>query len=112
VKTLLHGAQSGAIFENFVVSEIAKGYHSSGYEPFLHYFRDKDNREIDLLWEANGTLYPIEIKKTANPDARLTNVFQVLKKSGKILGKGGVVCMYGDFLPLGRENFVIPARCV
>ncbi|MCL2672073.1 MAG: ATP-binding protein [Clostridiales bacterium] len=111
-ETLLHGAQSGAILENYVVSEIAKGYHNCGLEPFLHYFRDKDNKEIDLLWEENGTLYPIEIKKTANPDVRLTNVFQVLKKSDKLLGKGGVVCMYGDFLPLGRENFVIPVRCL
>ena len=112
VETLMNGAQSGALLENFVVSEVAKGYYNSGKMPFLHYFRDKDNKEIDLLWEENGTLYPLEIKKTSNPDVRLTKVFHVLEESGKILGKGGVVCLYDDFLPLNKDNAVIPIRCV
>ena len=112
VETLMNGAQSGALLENFVVSEVAKGYYNSGKIPYLHYFRDKDNKEIDLLWEENGTLYPLEIKKTSNPDIRLTKVFRVLEKSGKILGKGGIVCLYNDFQPLNKENSIIPIRCV
>jgi len=112
VEALMNGAQSGAILENFAVSEVAKGYYNTGQTPHLHYFRDKDNKEIDLLWEADGTLYPLEIKQTSNPDTRLTKTFRLLEKSGKILGKGGVICMYPDFMPLDRENFIIPIRCV
>jgi predicted AAA+ superfamily ATPase len=112
VEAMMNGAQAGALLENFVVSEVAKGYYNSGVMPYLHYFRDKDNMEIDLLWEANGTLHPLEIKKTSNPDVRLTKVFGLLEKSGKILGNGGVVCLYDNFLPLGKGNFVIPVRCV
>ena len=112
VETLMSGAQSGALLENFVVSEIAKGYYNCGSTPYLHYFRDKDNKEIDLLWEANQTLYPIEIKKTSSPDIRLTKVFRLLEKSGKTLGNGGVVCLYDQFLPLDKNNFIIPIRCI
>ena len=112
VETLMNGAQIGALLENFVVSEVAKGYYNSGKIPYLHYFRDKDNKEIDLLWEENGTLYPLEIKKTSNPDIRLTKVFRLLEKSGKILGKGGVICLYNDFQPLNKDNAIIPIRCV
>jgi len=112
VETLMNGAHAGALLENFVVSEIAKGYHNSGETPYLHYFRDKDNKEIDLLWEADGTLYPLEIKRTSNPDIRLTKVFNLLEKSGKILGKGGIVCLYDNFLPFNEDNFIIPIRCV
>jgi hypothetical protein len=112
VETLMNGAQSGAILENFVVSEIAKGYYNSGEMPFLHYYRDKDNKEIDLLWEANGTLYPIEIKKTSGPDVRLTRPFHLLEKTGKLVGNGGIICLYDDFLPLNSENFIIPVRCI
>ena len=112
IEALMNGAQAGAILENFVVSEVAKGYYNSGTRPHLHYFRDKDNKEIDLLWEANGTLYPLEIKKTSNPDVRLTKVFDLLKKSGKILGNGGVVCLYDKFLPINRDNYIIPISCV
>jgi len=112
IEALMNGAQAGALLENFVVSEVSKGYYNSGKMPQLFYFRDKDSKEIDLLWEANGTLYPLEIKKTSNPDVRLTKVFGLLEKSGKLLGNGGVVCLYDNFLPLGKGNFVIPIRCV
>ena len=112
VETLMNGAQSGAILENFVISEVAKGYYNSGEMPFLHYYRDKDNKEIDLLWEANGTLYPIEIKRTSNPDIRLTKTFRLLENSGKAVGNGGIICLNDDFLPLDSNNFIIPIRCV
>jgi len=112
VPALMNGAQAGALLENFVISEVTKGYYNSGKMPHLYYFRDKDNKEIDLLWEANGTLYPLEIKKTSNPDARLTKVFGVLEKSGKVLGNGGVVCLYDKFLAIDKDNFIIPVGCV
>ena len=112
IEALMNGAQSGALLENFVVSEVAKGYFNSGRTPHLNYFRTKDNKEIDLLWEENGTLYPIEIKKTSSPDMRMTRVFKLLEKSGKILGSGGIACLYDSFLPMGKENFIVPIRCV
>ncbi len=112
VEALMNGAQSGAILENYVVSEITKGYHNSGLEPRLNYYRNKDGNEIDVLWEANGSLYPLEIKKTHSPNSRLTNVFNVLEKTGKTLGHGGVVCLRNDFQPLDRNNSIIPVRCI
>jgi hypothetical protein len=112
VETLMSGAQAGVILENFVVSEIAKGHHNCGLMPHLYYFRDKDNKEIDLLWEENGTLYPLEIKKTSSPDPRLTKVFGQLEKSGKLLGNGGIVCLYDEISALNEGNFIIPIRCV
>jgi len=112
VDTLMSGAQSGALFENFVISEIMKGYYNSGHRPHLNYYRDKDGKEIDLLWLENGILYPLEIKKTLNPSTRLSNAFKILEKTNKILGKGGVVCLHEDFIPLNKNNSIIPARCV
>jgi predicted AAA+ superfamily ATPase len=111
-ETLMNGAQAGAILENYVVSEIMKGCHNSGIEPHMYFYKDKDGKEIDLLWEANGTLYPLEIKKTYNPDRRLTNVFNSLEKTGKKIGRGGIICLHNDFMPIDRNNSIIPARCV
>ena len=37
----------------------------------------KDAREIDLLLEQNGKLFPIEIKKMAAPPKKLTKVFDM-----------------------------------
>ncbi len=62
------GTMAGAFFETFVVAEILKSYYNAGVlEPSLYYYRDKDVREIDILIEQNGVIYPVEIKKTANP---------------------------------------------
>jgi len=112
VETLMNGAQDGAILENYVISEIKKGYHNNGLWPHLNYYRDKDGKEIDVLREANGTVYPLEIKKTSNPDVRLTNVFHILEKSNKIVGEGGIVCLKNEFVPLNWKNSIIPIRCV
>lgn len=47
---LKNGAMAGAFFENFVLSEIIKGYYNQGVtEPPLYFYRDKDMNEIDLL---------------------------------------------------------------
>ena len=112
VEALMNGAQAGAILENYVISEIKKGCHNCGIEPRLYYYRDKDGKEIDVLWEANGALYPLEIKKTHNPPTQLTRVFNILEKTGKTIGQGGVVCLRNDFQPLDQNNSVIPVRCV
>ncbi len=66
-ETLMNGAQSGAIFETYVVSEILKSYYNHGKEPNLYYYRDIDQKEIDLLLIKGDKIYPIEIKKSKSP---------------------------------------------
>ena len=59
------GAMAGAMLETYVVAEIIKSYAHNGTTPRLYFYADKEQREIDLLIEQNGVLYPIEIKKSA-----------------------------------------------
>lgn len=63
---LMNGAINGAILENYVVSEIIKTYSNSAQDCLLHYYRDKNSNEIDLIMESDGQLHPIEIKKKAS----------------------------------------------
>lgn len=44
---------SGALLENFTVSEIMKSCRNAGKEPYLIY-RDRDAREIDVIIEGDG----------------------------------------------------------
>ena len=37
----------------------------------MWYYRDKNNKEIDIIIENNGELHPIEIKQSANPASEL-----------------------------------------
>lgn len=103
-----NGAMSGALLENFTVSEIMKSYQNAGLEPFIHYYRDKDSREIDVLLEQDGKLCPLEIKKTAMPDKRLIRTFRVIDKSPLKLGTGAVLCMADTLGAFDSQNLIVP----
>ena len=107
---LKNGAMAGAFFENFVLSEIIKSYYNCGItEPPLYFYRDKDMNEIDLLIEDSGTLYPIEIKKHADPHKKDISAFQKLDDIPNMKrGTGGVVCLYDKPVSLSETDKVIP----
>lgn len=107
-ETLASGAMSGAILENYVVSEIRKSYLNQGKEAFIYYYRDKDAKEIDLVLEQDGELHPIEIKKSANPASEILRVFPVLDKSSLKRGNGAVICLKTDLSAFNKENYIVP----
>lgn len=94
------GAMSGAIFETYVVAEILKSYWHNGQEANLYFYRDTDQKEVDLLIESNNTLYPIEIKKTATPSKTAVRSFDVLDKLNKQIGHGAVICLTEKNIPI------------
>lgn len=102
------GAMNGALLENFTVSEIIKGYQNAGLEPFIHYYRDKDSKEIDVLLERDGKLCPLEIKKTATPDKCLVRAFRIIDKSPLELGTGAVLCMADTLSAFDKDNLIVP----
>jgi len=108
-ETLMLGAQSGAVFETFVVSEIVKSYYNEGLEPFIYYYRDTDAREIDILIERDRTLFPIEIKKSGSADKRDARAFSVIKKSGLAQGAGAIISIRDTFVTSGADLLLIPA---
>lgn len=102
------GAMSGALLENFAISEIVKGYHNSGRDPYLHYYRDRDAKEIDVIMEHDGMIFPLEIKKTTSPSMRLIRSFNVLDKPPLKIGTSAILCMAGSFGALDRTNLIVP----
>lgn len=102
------GAMSGALLENFTISEIAKSYQNAGRSPYLYFYRDRDAKEIDVVLEENGKLYPLEIKKTAAPDRRITNTFAVVNRSPLERGAGAVLCLAQEFSAFDRYDLIIP----
>jgi predicted AAA+ superfamily ATPase len=105
---LQRGAMSGAILETWVISEIIKSYLHHGRIPRVYFYRDKDKREVDLLIEENGKLYPIEIKKTASIQNAEFKGFDMLKNLNTPIGHGGVICFVNNLIPLGNTVDAIP----
>lgn len=110
VEVLKNGAMAGAFFESFVVSEVLKSYYNQGVlDPPLYFYRDKDQREIDLLVAEGDVLYPLEIKKHADPKVNDITAFDVLEKLlGVRRGSGGVICTYDRMVTLKGQDRVIP----
>ena len=109
-EVLESGTMAGNFFENYVIVEIIKSYYNIGeLRPPVYFYRDKEKREIDLIIEENGELYPIEIKKTANPSKDMIENFKVLETVSQVQ-EGAVICMYDKIINLDEKNKVIPYK--
>lgn len=111
-EVLKTGAMAGAFFESFVISEIIKSYYNAGIsDPPIYFYRDKDMNEIDLLIENNGTFYPIEIKKHADPQKSDAKAFKLIDSIPNVKkGQGGIVCLYDNLVTLTEGVKVIPIK--
>jgi predicted AAA+ superfamily ATPase len=101
------GAMSGAILETYMLSEIIKSYWHNGKNAYFYFYRDRDQKEIDLLIEQDGQLYPVEFKKSASPSLKATN-FSSLEKLKCSIGPGAVICLKENDVPLSRNVTAIP----
>lgn len=105
---LMNGAMNGAILENYTVAEIRKTWLNSAKECLMHYYRDKDTNEIDMVVEADGELHPIEIKKSTNPGTELASAFKVLDKGAVPRGTGAILCLREELSAIDRSTFILP----
>ena len=105
---LMNGAINGAILENYTVAEIRKTWQNSAKECLLHYYRDKDTNEIDMVIETDGELHPLEIKKSTNPGTELASAFKVLDKGSVPRGAGAILCLREKLSAVDRDTFILP----
>ncbi len=98
--------------ENYVISEIIKSYWHRGGEAPIYFWRTKEKVEIDLLIEEEGVIYPVEIKLTMRPDKGMLKEIICLKKPGRKIGKGAVICLTENSYPLTAEINAVPASYI
>lgn len=104
------GAFSGAIFENYVVNELLKGFAYSNEKCNMTYFRSSNETEIDVLIEQGNTIHPVEIKLSSNPNAkRYIKAKETLSQYCN-LGNGGIVCMTDEIYPVSNNDFLVPCN--
>jgi predicted AAA+ superfamily ATPase len=111
-QTLEAGAMSGPILETWTISELLRSYLHNGKQPPFYYYRDKDKKEIDLVIMRDGTLYPLEIKKTTSPTPADVRAFAAIEKLGLPVGPGGVICLTQRSLPITSTATSIPIRMI
>jgi uncharacterized protein len=60
----------------------------------------------------DGTLYPVEFKKSASPGKDAVRHFQVLAKLKIPIGPGGVICLTEQSLPLTPGTYAISVSAI
>lgn len=111
-ETLKNGAFSGQVLETYVVSEIIKSFKNKAYiDVPLSFYRDYDGNEIDLVIEADGILYPIEVKKTMYPKKEMTKSFSLIDKAiGFKRGKGLILSLLEEKVKFSDELYAYPIK--
>ena len=106
-------AMSGPFYENYVVSEIIKSLEAEGidFEDKLFYYRDIDQKEIDLLYVENDSITPIEIKKSMFPTKPNKN-FNVLNKYNKTIKTGVIIDSYPEVKMINPDAFICPIHLI
>ena len=112
-ETIQFGAKAGQFFETWVVSEIVKSFLNAGKSMRdLYFYRDADQREIDLIMEIGRKVHPIEIKMTAKPNKKMTQAFRLLEPIMEVgdlqLGDGAVINQYPKVMLLDKDIRAIP----
>ncbi len=104
---------SGAFLETYVVSEIVKSIRNAGkrIENTLFYYRDRDQKEVDLIYLKDQTLYPIEIKKCIGKD-RANKNFKILEQYKMPVGTGLIIDTSDKVFPLNRDTYYCPVGMI
>ena len=89
----------GALFENFILTEILKQKYNTGSSANLYYWKENNGLEIDILIDAGKKIIPVEIKIAETySDAYIKNI----RHWNKIAGNRGGYLLYN-----GEKNFLL-----
>ena len=94
----------GGLFENLVVADLLKYCMNRGQAPQLHFYRDSNGVEVDLLATEGRRVHPIEIKSAATFHPDFAKGLRSFRKawastSGQILAPGVVLANIEKDLP-------------
>lgn len=109
---LMNGAASGHYYENHVVMELLKHVANNVPRGRLVFYRDRDGKEIDMIFEDESGMHPLEIKKSANPSRTDMKAFSILQKAASPISFGGIICMCAKPFPIDRINSCIPSNLI
>lgn len=65
----------GALFENFMINELTKQNHYQQKNANFYFWRNTEQKEIDLIIEKNNHLHAFEFKWNPNKKAKLSKSF-------------------------------------
>lgn len=96
---------AGAIFENYIISNVIKKVYNKGLKPEIYFLRTSNGNEIDLILNNKGKLSFIEIKRSSTFKINMISEIKSIvtpDSDGKLIYMGDPVS-YNDQIKI--ENY-------
>ncbi|WP_162817902.1 ATP-binding protein [Niabella yanshanensis] len=100
----------GALFENWIISEIKKNNTNQGLSGEMYYFRDSAGNEIDLVYEKDGQPLAIEIKAAHATNASMFSGIRYWQKNNFYHKQSMLVYGGNKTEPLNEHTSIISWR--
>jgi len=110
--TLKISSVNGDYFENFVMNQIVKKLSYSENQLNIFYYRDNDQKEIDIVIEKYDGLLPMEIKLTSSAHYSDVKKFSLLKKFKKPVLPGALICTIDEPLLAQEGDIILPIKLI
>ena len=72
----------GALFETFVAGQIVRHFATQGMVARLHFYRDRDGKEVDFLIDVGDKLHLIECKWNVNANLLVAGFEEIRQRIG------------------------------
>lgn len=100
---------AGRFVETYIVNEIIKSYKNNNKKPNFYYYRDIDQKEIDLVIQEGGELHFVECKSGVSYSKKDISAFSTLSKNTKYkVAKSAVICATDVVYAIDANVFGLP----
>lgn len=112
-ETLKVSRFNGRFVETYIVNEIMKLYKNNGKRPNFFYYRDNDQKEIDLIILNEGKLHFVECKSGVSFNIGDVSSFETLRnKTNYEIGSWCIVCNTKEIYSIGNGIVVLPISAI
>ena len=101
----------GSLFENLLISELIKYRYNQGLDHRLFFYRDSQQKEIDIIYQSGTNIIPCEIKSADTFHSDMLNGLKYIKKifpgkinKGYLFYTGGIEQGIEDYNILNYKN--------
>ena len=77
----------------------------------MFYYRDRDQKEVDLIYVKDQKLYPIEIKKGIGKDKANKN-FKIFQQYKMLIEMGLIIDTSDIVFPLNKDAYYCPVGMI
>ena len=104
---------SGRFIETFIVNEIIKSYKNHNKRTNFYYYRDIDQKEIDLIILDGGILHFVECKSGISYSKKDVSAFKTLSLRSKYkVGPSSIVCLTDVVYSVDENIYAVPVGAI